>query len=104
MVSWKQFLDKAPGLAASRARVRRDAPERGETPMLRTLHRWQHTLLSVFFDMPEDREPLKNRPLQNHPLQNRPLADFHSRAHQPRVLKAWQNSVGNFVARHTAHK
>ena len=72
--------------------------------MLRTLHRWQHTLLSVFFDMPEDLEPLKNRPLQNHPLQNRPLADFHSRAHQPRVLKGWQTSIGNFVERHFAQR
>ena len=72
--------------------------------MLRTLHRWQHKLLSVFCDMPEDMEPLKNRPLQNHPLQNRPLADFHSRAHQPRVLKGWQTSIGNFVERHFAQR
>ncbi len=72
--------------------------------MLRTLHRWQHTLLSVFFDMPEDMEPLKNRPLQNHPLQNRPLTNLHSRTHQPRVLKGWQASIGTFVERHFAQR
>ena len=72
--------------------------------MLRTLHRWQHTLWSVFFDMPEDMDPLKKRPLQNHPLQNRLLADVHSRAHQPQVLKGWQTSIGNFVERHFAQR
>ena len=77
--------------------------------MIRTLNRWQHQLFSAWFHLPEDMEPLKNRPwpnrpLQNHPLPTRSLPDAHARAHQPRVLKAWQNSVGNFVARHTAHK
>ena len=72
--------------------------------MLRTLHRWQHKLLSVFFDMPEHMEPLKNRPLQNHALQNRPLADLHSRAHEPKVLKGWQTSIRNFVEQHFAKR
>ena len=82
--------------------------------MFRTLHRWQHKLLSVFFDMPEDMEPLKNRPLQNHALQNRPLqnrplqnrslADLHSRAHEPQVLKGWQTSIRNFVEQHFAKR
>lgn len=84
--------------------------------MLRTLNRWQHQLFSACFHLPEDMEPLKNhpwqnRPLQNHPLPNRPLPaahanDHHAHAndHEPRVLKEWQKSIGNFVERHTAQK
>ncbi len=72
--------------------------------MIRTLNRWQHKLFSAWFHLPEDMEPLKNRPWPNRPLPNRSLPDAHAREHQPRVLKAWQNSIGNFVARHTAQK
>jgi hypothetical protein len=77
--------------------------------MLHTLNRWQHKLFSACFHLPEDMEPLKNhpwqnQPLQNHPLPNRPLPDAHAREHQPRVLKAWQKNIGNFVERHTAQK
>ena len=102
--------------------------------MIRTLNRWQHTLFSACFHLPEDmgslknhpwpNQPLQNRPLQNHPLQNRPLQnhplpnrplqnhplpnrslpDLHAEPHQPRVLKEWQNSIENFVERYTAQK
>lgn len=72
--------------------------------MIRTLNRWQHKLFSVCFHLPEDAEPLKNRPLQNRPLQNRSLPNLHGRPHQPRILKAWQNSIGNFVERLTAQR
>jgi hypothetical protein len=82
--------------------------------MMRTLNRWQHTLFSACFHLPEDMEPLKNhpwpnqplqnRPLQNHPLPNRSLPDLHAEPHQPRVLKEWQNSIENFVERYTAQK
>ena len=82
--------------------------------MIRTLNRWQHQLFSACFHLPADMEPLKNhpwpnqplqnRPLQNHPLPNRSLPDLHAEPHQPRVLKEWQNRIGNFVERHTAQK
>lgn len=60
--------------------------------MIRTLNRWQHTLFSACFHLPEGMEPLKNsplpnRPLQNRPLPNRPLPAAHANEHQPRVLK-----------------
>jgi hypothetical protein len=82
--------------------------------MIRTLNRWQHTLFSACFHLPEGTEPLKNSPLQNRPLQNRPVQNrplpnrplpaAHANEHQPRVLKEWQNSIGNVVERHTAQK
>jgi hypothetical protein len=82
--------------------------------MIRTLNRWQHKFFSACFHLPEDmgplknhpwpNQPLQNRPLQNHPLLNRSLPDLNAEPHQPRVLKEWQNSIGNFVARHTAQK
>jgi hypothetical protein len=82
--------------------------------MIRTLNRWQHTLFSACFHLPEDmgplknhpwpNQPLQNRPLQNHPLQNRALPDLNNKSHQPRVLKEWQNSIGSFVERHTVQK
>jgi hypothetical protein len=77
--------------------------------MLRTLNRWQHKLFSVCFHLPEGTQPLKNhpwqnKPLQNHPLPNRSLPDLNSKPHQPRLLKEWQNSIRNFVERHTAQK
>jgi hypothetical protein len=93
--------------------------------MIRTFNRWQHTLFAEYFNLPEGTEPLQNRPLQNHPLPNRPLPaahtndhhahtndhhahtndhHAHTNDHEPRVLKEWQKSIGNFVERHTAHK
>jgi hypothetical protein len=79
--------------------------------MIRTFNRWQHQLFAKYFHLPEGTEPLQNRSLQNHPLPNHPLPaahanDHHAHAndHEPRVLKAWQKSIGNFVERHTAHK
>jgi len=86
--------------------------------MIRTFNRWQHKLFVKYFNLPEGTEPLQNRPLQNHPLPNRPLPaahandhhahanDHHAHAndHEPRVLKEWQKSIGNFVERHTAQK
>ena len=82
--------------------------------MIRTLNRWQHKLFSAFFHLPEDMGPLKNhpwqnqpllnRPLQNHPLLNCSLPDLNAEPRQYRVLKEWQNSIGNFVERHTAQK
>jgi len=79
--------------------------------MIRTFNRWQHTLFAEYFHLPEGTKPLQNRPLQNHPLQNRPLPvahannhHAHANNHEPRVLKVWQKSIGNFVERHTAQK
>jgi hypothetical protein len=37
-------------------------------------------------------------------LPNRPLPATHANDHEPRVLKEWQKSIGNFVERHTAPK
>ena len=74
--------------------------------MLQTLHRWQHTLLRVFFGIPEDAEPLQARhpAFKNRPLQNRPLVGLHHPTHQPRILKRWQTSIGTFVERRFAHR
>ena len=79
--------------------------------MIRTFNRWQHKLFAEYFNLPEGTEPLQNRPLPNRPLPNRPLPaahanDHHAHAndHEPRVLKEWQKSIGNFVERHTAQK
>ncbi len=79
--------------------------------MLRTLNRWQHRLFSACFHIPADMPPLKNQPWQSRPLQNRPLqnhpwqmSNFHARPHQPRILKEWQNRIGDFVEQYTAHK
>lgn len=79
--------------------------------MIRMFNRWQHKLFAEYFGLPEGTEPLQNRPLQNHSLLNRPLAaahannhPAHANNHEPRVLKEWQKSIGNFVERHTTQK
>ena len=72
--------------------------------MIRTFNRWQHKLFAEYFGLPEGAEPLQNRPLPNHPLPNRPLPAAHANDHEPRVLREWQKSIGNFVERYTAHK
>lgn len=74
--------------------------------MIRTFNRWQHKLFAEYFNLPEGTEPLQNRPLQNHPLPAAHANDHHAHAndHEPRVLKEWQKSIGNFVERHTAQK
>jgi hypothetical protein len=95
--------------------------------MLRTLNRWQHKLFAEYFHLPEGTEPLQNRPLPNRPLPAAHANNHHAHAndhhahannhhahandhhahandHEPRLLKAWQKSIGNFVERHTAQK
>lgn len=104
MVFKKQYYMRLQIAPTSRACVWDFTTERGSTTMIRTFNRWQHKLFAEYFNLPEGTEPLQNRPLQNHPLPSRPLPAAHANDHEPRVLKEWQKSIGNFVERHTAHK